>query len=147
MQRRHFLKSSCNICLLGAAGFALPKLTGCSPALHSTGVYKATIVGNAVEIPLVLFEKTSLQIVRPLGWFYDIAVEKRANNTYAALLLQCTHQDNQLTASGTGYSCSLHGSQFDKNGNVLKGPAEDPLRQYKTTIGNNTLIIEVPKTP
>jgi len=147
MQRRDFLKSSCNICLLGAAGFALPKLTGCSPALHSTGVYKTNIVGNKLEVPLALFDNTSLQIVRPMGWFYDIAVEKRADNTYGAILMRCTHQDNQLTAAGAGFTCSLHGSQFDKSGNVLKGPAEGRLQQYKATIINNNLLIEVPKTP
>jgi Rieske Fe-S protein len=61
--------------------------------------------------------------------------------------MQCTHQENQLDVTGNGFSCSLHGSQFDKDGNVLKGPAEDHLQRYKTTIKNNNLVIEVPKQP
>lgn len=146
MQRRAFLKSSCNICILGAAGYMLPKLTGCSPATGAA-IYKTSVVNKQVLLPVNLFDKTATQIVRPAGWYYDIAVEKRTDNTYKALLMQCTHQDNQVTLSGTGYSCSLHGSQFDKDGKVKKGPAEDPLTQYNAYLRDGQVIIEIPKTP
>jgi Rieske Fe-S protein len=145
MQRREFLRSSCTVCVLGAAGFVLPKLTGCGPAKFA--VYRTSVVNKQLQVPLTMFDTTALQIVRPAGWYYDIAVEKNADNTYKALLMQCTHQDNQLTATGNGFSCSLHGSQFDKDGKVRKGPAEDPLTQYNTFVSNGQLIIEVPKTP
>ncbi|HVX49392.1 MAG TPA: Rieske 2Fe-2S domain-containing protein, partial [Chitinophagaceae bacterium] len=112
MQRREFLKASCNICVLGAAGFARPRLTGCSPAA-SLAVYKTTIVNKQLQVPLNLFDKSPLQIIRPAGWYYDVAVEKKEDNTYRALLMQCTHQENQLTVTGNGFNCSLHGSQFD----------------------------------
>lgn len=144
MQRRDFFKSSCNICLLGAAGFVLPKLTGCSPAL---AVFKTSVVNKQLRVPLTMFASSSVQVVRPAGWYYDIAVEKKPDNTYKALLMQCTHQENQLTVTGSGFSCSLHGSVFDKDGNVRKGPAEEALIQYKVYSENDHLIIEVPKTP
>jgi Rieske Fe-S protein len=140
MERRDFLRTSCNICLLGAAGIVLPQLTGCAPGYS---VYKTEVVNKRLQVPLSIFGKGPLQLVRPKGWYYDIAVTKKEDNTYQALLLQCTHQDNQLTANGNGYTCSLHGSRFDKNGNVIKGPAELALKQYKTFISNNDLIIEV----
>jgi len=94
-------------------------------------------------VPLNLFEKSSLQIVRPAGWYYDVAVQKNADNLYTALLLQCTHQQNQLTPTGTGYHCSLHGSDFDKQGNVRKGPAEEPLHHFKTSVNNNFVSVYV----
>ncbi|HRI21636.1 MAG TPA: Rieske (2Fe-2S) protein, partial [Panacibacter sp.] len=101
-----------------------------------------------ITMPLTLFDQSAIQFVRPKGWYYDIAVQKKADNTYSALLLQCTHQENQLTPLGNnGYTCSLHGSQFDMNGNVRKGPAEKHLEQYSTTIQNNNLIIDILKTP
>ncbi|HWB27942.1 MAG TPA: Rieske (2Fe-2S) protein [Chitinophagaceae bacterium] len=145
MQRREFLKASCNICILGAAGFMLPQLTGCSPA-SSLAVYNTAVVDKQLRVPLSLFAKSPVQVVRPAGWYYDIAVEKNENNTYKALLMRCTHQDNQLTKTGNGFSCSLHGSQFDKNGNVRKGPAEDPLTQYHAYEKNDLLIIDIGKT-
>jgi len=94
-------------------------------------------------VPLNLFEKNALQIVRPAGWYYDVAVQKNDDNSYTALLLQCTHQENQLTVTGTGYHCSLHGSDFDKQGNVRKGPAEQSLHHFETSVDNNVLNIHI----
>ncbi len=140
MQRREFIKSTCNFCMLGAAGFMLPQLIGCSPAI---AVYKTIVNNNQLAIPLTLFEISSIQFVRPAGWYYDIAVQKKEDNTYAAILMKCTHQENQLTKSGNGFHCSLHGSQFDATGKVRKGPAETPLRTYLTSIDQNNLIIRI----
>ncbi len=140
MERRNFIKSTCTICLLGTAGFLAAQLHGCSPA--SFPIFKTGVTDKKVTVPLSLFEKSSLQIVRPDQMFYDIAVQKREDNTYSAILLLCTHQQNQLTVTGSGYSCALHGSTFDKNGNVLKGPAEVALQRFNTTVVNDNLIIQ-----
>lgn len=126
--------------MLGAAGYSLTQLVSCAPALS---VYKTTISNGDVNVPLNLFDKTSLQIIRPNGWFYNVAVQKNTDDSYTALLLQCTHQENQLTPTGTGYHCSLHGSDFDKHGNVRKGPAEQPLQHFKTSVNNNFLSIHI----
>lgn len=144
MERREFIRSSCNACLLIAAGYALPTLSSCSPKYS---IFKTSVVDKQVAMPISLFDKSSLQLVRPHGWYYDIAVEKKEDGTYKALLLQCTHQENQLTPDGNGFHCSLHGSQFDKNGNVKKGPAERSLVSYQTFLKQDQLIIQIPKSP
>jgi len=135
MERREFLRTSCNLCLSGAAVMVLPGLTACSPASYN--VYKTNIVDRQLHVPLDLFSKSPFQVVRPKGWYYDIAVTKKEDNTY---------EENQLTLNGNGYRCSLHGSQFDKNGKVTKGPAELPLERYQTHLTNNELVIEIRKT-
>ena len=140
MERRKFISSSCKICLLGAAGFSLTQIIGCATTAH---VYKTSITNGDLNVPMNLFEKSSLQIVRPAGWYYDVAVQKNPDNSYTALLLQCTHQENQLTPTGTGYHCSLHGSDFDKQGNVRKGPAEQPLHHFKTSVNNDMVSVHV----
>lgn len=142
MERREFISSSCKICLLGAAGFSLTQLMSCAT---TSSVYKTNITNGYLNVPLNLFEKSSLQIVRPAGWYYDVAVQKNDDNSYTALLLQCTHQQNQLTPTGTGYHCSLHGSDFDKQGNVRKGPAEEPLHHFETSVNNNLVTVHVKK--
>lgn len=144
MERREFIRSSCNVCLLIAAGYTLPTLAGCAPKYS---VFKTSVVDKQVTVPLSLFDNTTMQLVRPKGWYYDIAVEKKGDGSFAALLLQCTHQANQLTPDGNGFHCPLHGSQFDKNGDVKKGPAERPLLQYKTLLEKDHLIIKIPKAP
>ena len=141
MQRRQFLKQGCQLCLIGSAGIVLPSLTSCSTAKYS--VYKTGIVDKAVEVPVALFAASPFQIVRPNGWYRDIAVQKKEDGNYTALLLECTHQENALTVTGNGFHCSLHGSDFDRNGKVRKGPAELPLTHYSTTIQSDKLIIHV----
>lgn len=141
MQRRHFLKQSCSLCLLGAAGFTIPILSSCGSAKY--GVYKTAVTNKTIEIPLALFTASALQIVRPNGWYRDVAVQKKEDGTYSALLLECTHQENALTVTGNGFHCSLHGSDFDRSGKVRKGPAELPLTSYSVSIQSDTLIIHV----
>ncbi|HEV8082264.1 MAG TPA: Rieske (2Fe-2S) protein [Chitinophagaceae bacterium] len=141
MERRNFIKSTCNICLLGTAGFLAAQLPACSPA--SFPVFKTDVNDKKITIPLRLFDQSPLQIVRPKNMFYDIAVRKKEDNSYSALLLLCTHQQTQLTVTGNGYSCPLHESNFDKNGNVIKGPAETALHHFITSVSNNNLIIQI----
>ncbi|HSZ86036.1 MAG TPA: Rieske (2Fe-2S) protein [Puia sp.] len=140
MQRRQFLKSSCNFCLLAGSGVLLAELASCSPAY---AVIKTEVVNNQIQIPVAGFAQSSLQFVRPKGWYYDIAVQKKDNDNYEALLLQCTHQSNQLTPNGHGYTCNLHGSQFNNDGAVTKGPAEKSLKKYPVAIEHENLIINL----
>ncbi|MDQ6889087.1 MAG: Rieske (2Fe-2S) protein [Bacteroidota bacterium] len=141
MERRNFIKSTCNICLLGASGFIAAQVQSCSPA--SFPIFKTDVTDKKVSVPLSLFNKSPFQIIRPKNMFYDIAVRKKEDNSYEALLLLCTHQENQLTVTGNGYNCSLHGSQFDKDGNLLKGPAERPLQHLQTLTAGTNLIIQI----
>jgi len=138
MQRRNFLKSSCNACLLLATGFLMPALSGCGPSFQ---VLNTEIKEDRITVPAESFAKGPLVLVRPKGWYYSIALRKKEDNTYSALLLKCTHQDNQLTASSDGFSCSLHGSAYNRDGHVTKGPAERALTTYPVTIESNQLII------
>ncbi len=139
MERRDFIKSSCNACLLVAAGWMLPALSGCGPGAYQ--VFNTEVKEDRINVPLDSFAKGPLLLVRPKGWYYSIAVRKKEDNSYTALLLKCTHQDNQLTAAADGFSCSLHGSAFNKDGRVVKGPAERALHTYPVTLDNNQLII------
>ncbi len=141
MDRKEFLKRGCQTCFFGTAALLLPSLTGCGPAAFN--IYKTMVTNNAIELPLSLFEKNSLQIIRPQGWQYDIAVQKNPEGDYTAILMECTHMENQLTASQNGFSCSLHGSRFNAEGEVIKGPAEFPLKKYSTSIHHDTLILSI----
>ena len=139
MERRAFIKSSCGLCILAASGLVLGNLAGCSPAAYP--VFKSAMTNKTIRVPLSLFATESLQIIRTKELYFDVAVHKKESGDYTALLLQCTHQDNALSPLGGGYQCSLHGSEFDQSGNVKKGPAENPLKQYRTTIEDNFLVI------
>ncbi len=140
MERRKFLTSACKACLLAGAGFLITDLAACSP---SSKVIQLPIVQDSVSFPVTSFASESIQIIRPAGWFYDIAVRKTDGDHYEALLLECTHQQNQLVAGTNGYRCNLHGSQFSLNGQVLKGPAERALKQFSTILDKGQVIIQL----
>jgi Rieske Fe-S protein len=125
--------------MLLATGLLLPALSGCGPGAYQ--VFNATPVDGKISVPGDSFVKGPLVLVRPKGSYYAIALRKKEDNTYSALLLKCTHQDNQLTAASDGFSCSLHGSAFNRDGKVTKGPAERALTTYPVTIDNNNIII------
>ena len=137
MERRNFIKQSCSACLAIGAGLMLNSLSSCTPL----PIYKTIITGNSVTVPSTLLAINDLQIVRAKGYEYDIALRKAGEGTYDALLMQCTHADNQLQSTGNGFTCSLHGSAFDKEGSVTKGPAEHSLKKLKTEITEGNIII------
>jgi Rieske Fe-S protein len=105
-------------------------------------IYKAELTdNNEVIIPAALFAEETLQIVRVKGWDYDMAVQKKEDASYTVLLMRCTHMDNELKQSGEGFSCSLHGSSYDMDGKVTKGPAEKPMEQYHAILKEDNIII------
>lgn len=143
MDRKAFLKTSCTLCLLGAAGLALPvSLTGCGASKDAAA--QIPVIDGTVSVPLSRFgTPAQLLTLRPKGWDYDIAVQPAADGSYTALLLRCTHMDNPLYRTGAGWACSLHGSTFAADGRVRKGPAERALTRYRTEVRGESLLIHV----
>ena len=141
MQRRNFIKKACSFCLLTtAAGMVAADLAACSPATGSHA-FRPPVKNNMVEIPLSLFINQSFVVISPAKYEYEIAIAKKGESEYTALLLKCTHYQNQLTVTGNGFTCTAHGSKFDKVGNVLKGPAENALQQLKIVPKAESLVI------
>ena len=100
-------------------------------------------MNNSVQVPLNIFDTKPFQVISPKKYAYEVAVEKKQDGTYKALLLKCTHYANQLIPTGNGFTCNAHGSRFDKEGEVLKGPAAQPLKQLQVTINNQNLFIHL----
>ena len=139
MDRRNFVKQSCTMCLAVGAGLVVGSISSCA----TLPVYKTTMANNKVTVPISLFAQSDFQVIQPKDLFYNIGLRKESNGTYTALLLRCTHADNQLMATGNGFKCSLHGSVFDKEGQVTQGPAERPLKKYPTEIISDQIIIHL----
>src|ERR1700749_4622042 len=138
MDRRSFVKQSCTVCMAISPGLLVGSLASCATALP---VVKPDVADNKVTVPAALFANSGFRLVQPKGMYYSIGLKKEKDGTYTALLLRCTHADNQLTPAGNGFRCNLHGSAFDTEGRVTQGPAEKPLTQYPTeTIQENIII-------
>ncbi len=64
-----------------------------------------------------------------------------------AMTTICTHDDCDIQGSGridgAGLSCDCHGSQFDRNGAVRRGPAGAALEHYRVDLAaDGTLTIQ-----
>jgi Rieske Fe-S protein len=127
------------MCLAVGAGMAIGSLSSCA----TLPVYKTTITNNRISVPVSLFTQSDFQIIQSKGFYYSIALRKEPGGDYTAFLLRCTHADNQLTPTGNGFTCSLHGSAFNKEGQVTKGPAERPLKKYQTEVISDQIIIQL----
>jgi Rieske Fe-S protein len=62
-----------------------------------------------------------------------VCIGRDAKGLYAMTLI-CTHQGcdmgQQGSVSAQGLFCGCHGSEFDADGNVLRGPASAPLAHF-----------------
>ena len=67
----------------------------------------------------------------------------RDNNGLYAMTTICTHAGCDMSSGAaitTSISCYCHGSQFDLNGNVQKGPAVSPLTHFAVTVSSDETV-------
>ncbi len=123
--RRKFL-------IAGGASLCLASLGACKNAGQVSEERHGTAeLMHYSELPLGM----SLHTVERLVMLHDA-------RGAAAFSLLCTHQTCLLTQeiSGEGFVCPCHGSQFDKLGRVLAGPATVDLPWYGLTLLSNGII-------
>jgi Rieske Fe-S protein len=70
-----------------------------------------------------------------------IVVVRTSENSFVALSPICTHLGCTVRKDGTFFRCPCHGSTYTLNGNVVRGPAEQSLRTFKTEYDGKTLVI------
>lgn len=63
------------------------------------------------------------------------------NEGFQAYSLVCTHLGCTVEESGENFSCPCHGSHFDHDGRVLKGPATERLPTLKMTESEDGKLI------
>jgi nitrite reductase/ring-hydroxylating ferredoxin subunit len=73
----------------------------------------------------------------------------RAAGTVVALSATCTHDGCDLAEygeiDGGELECICHGSRFElATGNVVQGPASDPLPRYEVRTEGNEVFVSVP---
>lgn len=141
MNRKDFIKGSCGVCIALGSGLVMSSiLSSCKTPL---GVIKTSSKDNKITIALSEFEKGDFKLVRVSNYNYDLAIQKKPDGTYTVLVLECTHAGQPLTKTGNNYYCTLHGSQFDHEGHVTKGPAEHDLKKLNNITDKDYLTIHL----
>jgi len=73
------------------------------------------------------------------------AVLLHTEKGFSAMSLICTHLGCTVEQKADGFTCPCHGSRYNANGNVLKGPAAKPLQSLRVEVtaeGNLKLFID-----
>ena len=118
--RRRFLEVMVQVAFLpacsgGEGGRATPDVVGDVSA------------GNVADLPV--------QTLRAVSGS-PVCIGRDAGGVYA-MTLTCTHQGCDIGSEGSvsasGLHCRCHGSAFDANGNVINGPATEPLQHFAVT--------------
>lgn len=143
MERRDFLLTG------GKAGLGLCLGSLCALGCGSAAYYaQTTLTAQKITVPKSEFEyrKKEAVLARPYVFVrlnnpgFPVCLYKTGAG-YTACLMECTHRSCEVEVQGTRYVCPCHGSEFDTAGAVLEGPAERPLKTFKTTEDESNIYI------
>jgi Rieske Fe-S protein len=74
----------------------------------------------------------------------EFLVTRTSQGSCTAVTAVCTHEGCTVSGfEGQTFVCPCHGSQYNTNGSVVRGPATVPLRQYPTQLADGVLMISV----
>ena len=72
-----------------------------------------------------------------------IYITKLNDDSYSAVLLECTHNRCEVSPAGNLLICPCHGSEFSNTGKVLQPPAERDLYSFKIISDSQNIYINV----
>lgn len=147
MHRRTFLKAGCLACS-GALSASL--LSGCASSFY---VASATLDKNRLVVKKDQFQAMKkgqtitrlFVVVNHERIEFPIALYRAGESEYTALYLQCTHQNCELRPNEQVMVCPCHGSEFDRQGKVLEGPAERSLKRFPVETDAENIYITLTK--
>ena len=106
---------------------------------------------NATEVALLFTAHPALReangFVRIEGKDGDVrlVVVRLPDGRVVALSMTCTHWgcDVDWDKAHGWFDCSRHGSRFDTAGQVLEGPADEPLAMYEVTESADGVVVKL----
>jgi len=146
MDRRDFLLAGCKACAVLAAAPAIAALESCSTskAAATGGASPAPLaVDNGVlAIPVSALPNGS-GVINAKGLADKLYISRRADGSYTALVMNCPHKGGPVKPDGDKLVCGWHGSAFDMEGKVTKGPSQQGLRTYPVEVAGDVLNVRV----
>lgn len=149
LSRREFCAGACQV---ASCATLATLVSGCSgdesPTSPSGGtsvlpVMSGQFANSRVQITTTgstLANVDGAALVESIAGVFLVA--RTSTSTFSAIDAVCTHEGCRVdSASGAIYVCPCHGSRYNRNGQVVQGPARASLRQYNTTFANDVLTI------
>lgn len=129
--------------LTGTAALAIVLVPGCA----SLVTRRVPLENGRVRLSLrqnpELAEPGGSLRLMPDGWEDPLYLLVLDGGGFAALSSICTHRGCTVDLGGPGLKCPCHGSQYDREGRVTRGPAARSLTRYPVRTSGDELIIEV----
>jgi Rieske Fe-S protein len=134
MDRREFVVS----CALAGCGLML---SGCvAMVTHPVPVSGGRVQLSLASYPELAKPNGAIRIL-PAAASDPIYVLAVGTSEYRAVSPICTHRGCTVDVQGERLVCPCHGSTYDRNGTVLRGPAERALTRYPVAREGDTLVI------
>lgn len=97
--------------------------------------------GDNLLVQKSVFEGDSYVLLRNPQGKSPIYLRRNPDDTYTALLMECTHKQCTVNPAGDAFSCPCHGSRYNAEGEVLEGPARRALHRYAVTTDTEYIYI------
>lgn len=148
IDRRAFLR--CSGSAIGASAIAA-LLAACGTTEpdnedpdDGSGGSAITVSGNKITLNL---DHPNLSGLNAAGGFQLISTQKTLvinvdGSTFRAFTSVCTHQGCDVDSfQGGRLICPCHGSRYDSAGQVVQGPATNPLKEYPVSVSGKLVIV------
>jgi cytochrome b6-f complex iron-sulfur subunit len=149
ISRRQFCAGACQVASCAALATVV---TGCADGQTSPSTPASMLPSLAgrfsVSVVQVNASGTALANVGGAALVESTAglflLARTSGTGFTAVDAVCTHEGCTVNgAAGDIYVCPCHGSRYDRNGQVVNGPARASLRQYATTFADDVVTIRL----
>ncbi len=145
MKRKQFIKTCGLACLCSSASLSL-LLESCA---NTTYFAKSEESDKYLSLKKSEFTQTvknkqterTFVLIKSDKFNFPICVSRTNDQTYCAVLLECTHKSCELRPQGNLLICPCHGSEFTNTGIVQNPPAEENLKTFIIKTDHDTIYI------
>ncbi|MBL7963994.1 MAG: Rieske (2Fe-2S) protein [Flavobacteriales bacterium] len=142
MDRRDFLDRSGQLCAAMLAIPALAGMGGCAAARPATAFTEAD---GRVQLPGSMLAQGPV-VLRPKGLDDPLWIGRDADGAPVALVLRCPHKGGPVKEQGGVLTCAWHGSTFNAQGAVTKGPSKEGLRRLPARMEGEQVVVDLPRS-
>jgi Rieske Fe-S protein len=138
ISRRTFLKRSAKAAAASALLAGTLKLENVFPSEKELGSE------NTIQKTINISDYPALQKVGGYAMITGTVIVIRNSKTkFTALNTTCTHKKCDVEYNGSKFECPCHGSEYNKSGKVLNGPAKKNLKKYSTSFDAETGVLTI----
>ena len=147
--RRRFCAGACSAAsatlatIFSACGGGSP--TSPSGTASMLAVLSGRFAGSSVQVNVAgspLADAGGVALIQSIAGVF--LVSRTSTAAFTAIDATCTHEGCTITGTdGAAYVCPCHGSRYNRNGQVLAGPAKASLRQFPTTFADGVVTIAI----